>query len=97
MSTNKVNFLLGLLSRGECSVTFLPKKLSGPQERGWMLELPSNDVAPLIEAQWEIAMTLNPFGVGRIHDGFRGRTDGDGLGQLRTATARHPCHFRGEI
>ena len=35
-------------------------------------------------------------GTTRIHDGFRGGTDRDGLLQLGGTAARHPRHFGGE-
>lgn len=31
-----------------CSVPLLPKELSGPDERRWVLELPPDDIVPLI-------------------------------------------------
>lgn len=55
-----------------------------------MLELPANDVAPLVDLQWEVTMRLDPLGEGRIHDGFAGWTEGDRFRQIRVARLRHP-------
>ena len=47
-----------------------------------MLELPTNDVVPLVQLHWQVTIRLNPFGVGWIHDGLAGGTNGDWLGQI---------------
>ena len=47
-----VCFFLGSMS----SVAFLPKELSCSDERGRVLELPSNDIGPLIEQHGKVPM-----------------------------------------
>lgn len=70
------------------------RKTSDEGERRWATH---HDVVPLVEFERQVVVGLDPLGVGRVHDRLAGRTDGDGLGQLRLAGARHPGHFRSKV
>lgn len=67
-----VRLFLCLFKSCMSSMSFLPKELSCSDERSWMFEFPSHNIGPLIEFEWEISMACDPFGIGRIHDGFTG-------------------------
>ena len=41
-------------------------------------------------------MRLDLSGEMRVHGGFRGRTDGDGLLQIRLSALGDPCNFSGK-
>jgi hypothetical protein len=43
------HLFLSLIESGMSSVAFLPKELSGSDEGSWMLELPPDDIGPLVE------------------------------------------------
>jgi hypothetical protein len=59
------------------SMAFLPEEFSGSDEWSWMLELPSDDIGPLIEFEGEVSVALNPVGICWIHDGLTGWPDGN--------------------
>lgn len=42
-------------------VTFLPEELPGPEEGDGVLELPTDDVGPLIQLERQIAVRANPL------------------------------------
>jgi len=63
-------------------VALLPQELSCSDERSWMLELPSDDICPLVQLQRKISMTLDPFSICRVHDGLTCRTNSNRLVQL---------------
>lgn len=67
----------GLCSVG--SMALLPEEFAGANERRRMLELPPDDAGPLVEQEGKVPVTLDPLGVGRVHDGFAGGSDGDWL------------------
>ena len=56
------HLVLGLLARAERRVPLLPQELAGADERRRVLELPSHDVGPLIQAQREVAPGADPVG-----------------------------------
>ena len=47
----------------ESGVAFLPEELARAEEWLWVFEFPTNNAVPLVEFEWEVAMTSNPFGV----------------------------------
>ena len=49
-------------------VALLPQELSRPNERSWMLELPSDHVGPLIDFERQISVRVDPFGERWVHD-----------------------------
>ena len=63
-------------------VSLLPKELSGPGEGSWMLELPSDDIGPLVQLEWKVSVALDPVGIGWVHDCLAGWTNGDWLAQI---------------
>lgn len=60
----------GVLGGGVSSVTFLPKELAGANERCWVLELPSDDIGPLVGKQGQVTVRSDPLGERGIHDGL---------------------------
>ena len=52
-------------------MAFLPQELSRPDERSWMLELPSDNIGPLIELQRQISVRMDPFAKGWVHNCLR--------------------------
>ena len=79
-----------------CCVSFLPQELSCSNEWGRVLKLPSDYIGPLIEAQWQIPMRVDPFRIGRVHNGFTGWTDSDWFWHLGLSTLGNPGDFRRE-
>jgi hypothetical protein len=85
-------------------VALLPEEFTGTEERLRVLEFPSDDRVPLVELEREITVGLDPLcvvweelgsmiGVGKlrhtgIHNGFRGRADGDGLLEFSASAGR---------
>lgn len=47
----------------EGGVAFLPEELARAEEWLWVFEFPTNNAVPLVEFEWEVAMTSDPFGV----------------------------------
>lgn len=93
---NVQSLCIGLLLGGMGSVTFLPQEFSCSDEWSWMLELPSDDVCPLIKFDWQVSVTLNPLSIGWIHDSFRGWSDGNWFSQIRLSALGDPSDFRGK-
>ena len=86
----------GLLQGRVGGVAFLPEELAGPEEGGRVLELPPDDVAPLVELEGQVPVAPDPLGEGRVHDGLRGRPDGDGDLEVRGAGLGDPGDLWGE-
>ena len=42
-------------------MALLPQKLSSSDKWSWMFEFPPNNVGPLVKAQREISVRMNPF------------------------------------
>ncbi len=55
----------------------LPQELPSPDEWSGVFELPSDNISPLVYFKREVSVRLNPVREGRVHDRFRGGTDGD--------------------
>ncbi len=77
-------------------MAFLPEEFSGSDERSGVLEFPSDDVGPLVELEWKVSVALDPVGIGWIHDGLTGGSDGDGFSEVRFTRLGDPCNFRRE-
>ena len=77
-----IHFLFSFFKSGVGGMAFLPKELSGSNEGSGVLELPSDDVGPLIQFQGKVSMTLDPIGVCWIHDGLAGRTNGNWFSEV---------------
>lgn len=77
-------------------MTLLPKEFSGSNEGGGVLELPSDDVGPLVQLEGKVTVTLDPLGIGVVHDGFGGGSDSNGLLELGVAVSGDPGDFWGE-
>lgn len=60
------------------------------------LELPSNNIVPLVQLQGKIAMRLDLACEVRVHGGFGGRTNGNGLLEIRLSSLCDPSDFGGE-
>ena len=76
-------------------MTLLPKELRGSEEQT-SSHFPSNDVAPLIDEQRQIAIGLNPIPIGIPDDRFRRRTDDKRLFEFGSAGVSNDSHFRGK-
>ena len=85
----------GIFVRRMRRVTFLPQKFRRAQEQA-RSHLPSNDVAPLVDQQRQIAIRLDPIPVGVPDDGFRSWPHDQRLFQLFTAGVRDNSNFRCE-
>ena len=90
------NHNVGIVMTDMGRVALLPEELPSAKEGSRVLELPPNDVGPLIELEGQVAMALDPVREGGVHDGFRGGTDGDGLGELSVTGPGHPRNLGGE-
>ncbi len=64
-------FLHRLLGRGVDGVSLLPKEFRGSEEQS-RAHFPADDVGPLIDQDGEIAIGLDPFGIGGSDDRFAG-------------------------
>ena len=82
---------------GEARVPLLPQKLARADERRGVLELPSHDVAPLVELQREVAVGPDPVGDHGVHHRLGRGTDRDGALEFRLPASRHPRHLGREI
>ena len=80
---NLVNFSMSFFNISKSSVTLLPKEFSRSQKWSWMFEFPTDNITPLIEFNWEIAMRLDTFGIDGIHDSLRCWTNSDWFSQFR--------------
>ena len=70
-----------------CGVAFLPKELACTQKDS-RAKFPTNNVGPLIQQQWKIAIALHPLREHRINDGLRGRTHHQSLLKRLATTDR---------
>ena len=87
-------------------MTLLPQELARADERRRVLELPTNDVRPLVQTDRQVTMSTNPTSVRcllslldkptGIDDRLRSGTNSHGLLKLRTTVARHPRHLGSE-
>mmetsp|Transcript_35794 Transcript_35794/g.61579 ORF Transcript_35794/g.61579 Transcript_35794/m.61579 type:complete len:370 (-) Transcript_35794:37-1146(-) len=75
-------------------VALLPEELTRAQERSGVLELPAHHVTPLVEFHGEVAVTADPLGEKRVHDGLTGGADGNGLREIVLAALGDPGHLR---
>ena len=82
-----------LLKGGVHGVTFLPEEFPGSDEWSWMLELPADDVGPLVKLQWQVPVRSHPLRVSWIHDGFRCWSDGNLLLKLGLSRFRYPSNL----
>ncbi len=67
---NQVNKFLSFLESRMSSMPFLPEELPGPDEGCGLLELPADNVSPLVQEQGEITMGFDPLGIRGVHDRF---------------------------
>lgn len=72
---NLQHFFPGSILSQVGSVALLPQELTSTQERLGVLELPSDDGVPLVQAQGQITVTANPLGVVGVHNSLGCRTD----------------------
>ena len=78
------------------SVTFLPEELTSADERSRVLELPSDDIGPLVKEQRQVTMRPNPFSIGRVHDCLGSRPDSDRLRHLTLSRLGNPSDLGSE-
>lgn len=79
---DRLSHLISLLESSVRSVAFLPQELPSSNEGRGVLELPPNDISPLVEENGKVSVTLNPPSVGRVHDSFTGGPNGDRFGEV---------------
>jgi hypothetical protein len=60
------------------------------------LELPSDNVVPLVQLEGQVAVRLDLAGEVGVHGGLRGWAHGDGLLQIRLSTLGNPGNFGSE-
>ena len=77
-------FGFGFFERGVGGVAFLPEKFERAQEE-LGAQLPAHHAVPLVDQHGQIAVGLNPLGVGVADDGFRRRPDDQRLFQFFAA------------
>lgn len=58
-----------------------------------MLELPSDDVGPLVEFEGKVPVALDPVGISWIHDGLTGWSNGYWLGEVGFTALSYPGDF----
>ena len=62
-------------------MAFLPEEFRGAEEDAGA-HFPADDVGPLVDEDGEVAVGLDPLGVGGADDGLAGGADDEGLGQF---------------
>jgi hypothetical protein len=60
------------------------------------LELPSDNVVPLVQLEGQVAVRLDLASEVGVHGGLRGWAHGDGLLQIRLSTLGNPGNFGSE-
>ena len=73
--------VLGLIPRPEGRVPLLPEELARADEGGGVLELPPDDVGPLVEPEGQVAPRADP--VGKVGVPERERRERGGRGRER--------------
>ena len=61
-----------------------------------VFELPTHNVAPLVQPQRQVPVTSDPLREVRVHDSLGCRANGDGFCEFRLSGPRHPGNFGGE-
>mmetsp|Transcript_35021 Transcript_35021/g.53759 ORF Transcript_35021/g.53759 Transcript_35021/m.53759 type:complete len:601 (-) Transcript_35021:128-1930(-) len=84
------NPLGGVLLVSVGSVALLPEELAGSDEGSGVLELPSDDVSPLVDLEGEVSVGTDPLRECGVHNSFGSRSDGDGLVHLGLAGLGYP-------
>lgn len=82
------NLLIGVLKAHMGGVTLLPQELAGAEERLGVLELPTDDRVPLVQAERQIAMRPDPLGIVGVHDSLGSRADGNVLFEIVLAAGK---------
>jgi len=59
-----------------------------------MLEFPAHNVAPLVQAERQVSVGLNPLGVRRVHNRFAGWTNGDWLSEFILTGFGYPGNLK---
>ena len=77
-------------------MAFLPEELSCANEGCGVLELPTDDVGPLVDQKGQVTVRSDPLGETRVHDCLTSRSDCNGLGHLALATLCDPGDFGSE-
>lgn len=85
---------------------YLPQEFTGTNERSGVLELPTDNIGPLVQTEGQVTVTTDPTSVScmllftqwhtRIHDSLRSGTNSDRLLQFRRTITGDPGDFRGE-
>ena len=75
-----------------CGVAFLPKELACTQKDS-RAKFPTNNVGPLIQQQWKIAIALYPLGHELADNCFRCRTNHNWLFKFLATSNGDDCEF----
>ena len=89
---NSFGVLATIVFADVCGMAFLPKKLACTQKDA-RAKFPTNNVGPLIQQQWKIAVTLHPLGHELADDRFRCRTNHDWLFKFLATSNGDDCEF----
>ena len=72
-------------------MSLLPQELAASDEGRRVLELPTDDIGPLVELERQVAVAADPLGVVRVHhlwgcvaSGFLARVSAWGVGASET-------------
>ena len=85
-----------LLSGCMRCVALLPEELTGSDEGSGVLELPTDDIGPLVGQERQVTMRADPLAETGVHDCLGGGSDGDRFRHLTLSTLSHPCDLRSE-
>mmetsp|Transcript_6675 Transcript_6675/g.22987 ORF Transcript_6675/g.22987 Transcript_6675/m.22987 type:complete len:376 (-) Transcript_6675:559-1686(-) len=88
---------VGLRLGSKGGVALLPQELPAPDEGGRVLELPPDHVAPLVQAQRQVAVAPDPVRVEWVHHRLARGADRDGDVQVSLARLGDPRHLRGKV
>ena len=65
---NLQHLLVGFGLVCESAVPLAPQELAGAEEGDRVFELPSHDVAPLVQPERQVSVAADPLGVQRVHE-----------------------------
>ena len=92
---NTQGFLFSILIGRVSGMPFLPQEFRGSQKQP-CAHFPSNDIAPLIQEQWQIPIRLDPIPVRIPNNGLRRGPDDERFVEFRAAGVSNHSHLRSE-
>mmetsp|Transcript_7354 Transcript_7354/g.13573 ORF Transcript_7354/g.13573 Transcript_7354/m.13573 type:complete len:268 (-) Transcript_7354:128-931(-) len=94
---NIKHFVVSFCFCCKSGVTLLPKEFSASYKRSWVLELPANDVTPLIQTHWQVSVAADPGCVKGVHDSLTCWTDRNRNLQVCLARLCYPGNLRSKV